>query len=72
MKLSNKLFKEMVDEYRKQKYKKYFCDECKEKHPEKNVCPQCGKCLYKNAKQIPDDMFPIFECTNCGKRVFWD
>jgi hypothetical protein len=51
---------------------KHYCDQCEETHPEKKECPQCLACLYKYAKQIPDNKYPIFECTQCGKRVFWD
>lgn len=49
----------------------YFCEQCKEKHCEKSEC-DCGACLYKYAKQIPDDMYPLFKCKKCGRTVFWD
>lgn len=47
------------------------CAECKVEHVENKVC-ECGACMYAYCKQIPDDMYPIFECTKCGQRHFWD
>lgn len=48
------------------------CKECNALHVEKAPCSQCGACLYKNAKQIPNQTYPLFKCTKCGKVNFWD
>ncbi|MHA2279996.1 MAG: hypothetical protein ACXAC5_03845 [Promethearchaeota archaeon] len=49
------------------------CKECNKKHPiGEGKCSKCGCCLYKNAKQIPDDMYPLFKCKKCGQVNFWD
>lgn len=46
--------------------------ECEGKaHAETATCDKCGRCLYAHTKQIPDDLYPIFECA-CGERIFWD
>ena len=47
------------------------CKECGVVHPDPAIC-KCGACLYANAKQIPDDDFPLFQCTKCKEIVFWD
>jgi len=49
-----------------------MCYECKEEHETIAFCSNCGACLYKNAKQIKDDKYPLFECTKCGCINFWD
>lgn len=48
-----------------------YCNECKDLHPELARC-ECGACLCKNSKQIPDDDYPLFKCTKCGRVHFWD
>lgn len=47
------------------------CQDCPKDQPE-HLCESCGACLYKTAKQIPDEMYPLFECRECGKVNFWD
>lgn len=51
-----------------------ICKECKEKHhaPGEGYCTKCKACLYMNGKQIPDDVYPFFECLKCGQTNFWD
>lgn len=49
-----------------------MCDECQETHEKIAFCEDCGACLYKNSKQIPNDIYPIFECLKCYARNFWD
>lgn len=57
------------------------CPECNHPHPPgEGYCPRCKSCLYKNSSQLdeggkeldPDRQFPIFRCTKCNERVFWD
>jgi hypothetical protein len=47
------------------------CKKCEREHAEEKVCV-CGACLYQTANQVPDDMYPIFVCRDCGRTVFWD
>jgi len=49
-----------------------FCSECKTDHEKIAFCEKCGACLYKNSRQVKDDLFPLFKCTKCGKVNFWD
>lgn len=48
-----------------------YCAECDEMHYGNSFC-ECKSCLYKNSKQIPDEMYPLFRCTKCKKVNFWD
>jgi hypothetical protein len=49
------------------------CDESCNKSDPLHVCSHCGACLFKNGfKQIPDEMYPLFECLTCHEVVFWD
>ena len=48
-----------------------YCAECDEMHYDNSFC-ECKACLYKNSKQIPDEMYPFFRCTKCKKVNFWD
>lgn len=57
-----------VDEIERHRH----CDECNQKHEVIAFCTKCGACLYKHSKQIPDDKYPLFECTKCGQTNFWD
>jgi len=49
------------------------CSQCGSVHsdPEISFC-ECGACLYKHSKQIPDSDLPLFKCLKCRKTVFWD
>lgn len=48
-----------------------YCSECNEMHYDNSFC-ECKSCLYKNSKQIIDEMYPLFQCTKCAKINFWD
>jgi hypothetical protein len=57
------------------------CPACNHIHPPgEGSCPSCKACLYKNSSQLdeqgkeldPNHEFPIFRCTKCNKRIFWD
>ena len=56
------------------------CVDCGGTHPDDSHCPGCGACLHKNASQKdeqgewldPTHQHPVFRCTKCNKRVFWD
>ena len=53
------------------KYAKH-CEECDKEHERIAFCTECGACLYLHSKQIFDDMYPLFKCTECGRVNFWD
>jgi hypothetical protein len=48
------------------------CLECLKTHETIAFCRVCGACLYFNSKQIPDNNYPLFECTRCDATNFWD
>lgn len=51
---------------------KEVCTKCEKLHaptqPECYCCENCGG----QVKQVPDDIYPIFECKDCQAKFFWD